>query len=134
MISRVTGTIFSDKHGTTIPRNSGNPEDAKRQSVQRGETSTSCEGLCCSFTSPWNHLDVWHFKHDQRESRISIHLHHSQLITGNLLIVELSVAFVAEAQIASIVISVRALTNLPFVRTSQPHRPFCKWNPSVLPN
>ena len=45
----------------------------------------------------------------------------------------LLVAFVTEVGIASIIINVRALTNLPFARTSLAHR-LCKWNPSVLPN
>ena len=53
------------------------------------EIFTSCKGLCCSFASPWNDLGVWHFKRDQRGSRISIHLHHSQLITGDLRVVAL---------------------------------------------
>ena len=52
-------------------------------------------------------------------------------VTYELLV---SVAFVAEAHIASIVINVRALTNLPHVKTGQPDPPFRKWNPSVLPN
>ena len=46
----------------------------------------------------------------------------------------LLVAFVPEVRIGSIVINVSALTNLPFVKTSQPHRPFRKWDPSVFPN
>ena len=45
----------------------------------------------------------------------------------------LLVAFVTEVGIASIIINVRALTNLSFTRTSPPHR-LRKWNPSVLPN
>ena len=45
----------------------------------------------------------------------------------------LLVAFVTEVGIASIIINVRALTNLPFARTSLPHL-LRKWNPSVLPN
>ena len=53
-------------------------------------------------------MGVWHFKRDQRGSRISIHLHHSQLITGNLQLL-LLIAFVAEVNIASIFINVRAL-------------------------
>ena len=36
----------------------------------------------------------------------------------------LFVASVAEVSIASNVMNVKAITNLPFVRTSQPHRPF----------
>ena len=42
-------------------------------------------------------------------------------------------AFVNEAGTASIIINVRAPTNLPFARTSLPHR-LHKWNPTVLPN
>ena len=60
-------------------------------------------------------MGVWHFKRDQRESRISIHFHHSQLMP--------LVAFVAEVRIESFVINVRAVTNLPFFRTS---RQFCR--------
>ena len=89
-INLVTRTNFSDKRDTTIPRNSWNSKDAKRKRAQRRETSTSCKGLCCSFTSPWNDLGVWHFKRDECGSRISIHLHHSQLITGNLWVVAIS--------------------------------------------
>ena len=100
--------LFSGKRGTTVPRNSWNSKDAKRQSIKRRERSTSCKGLRCSFTSPWNDVGVWHFKRDQRGSRISIHLHHSQLITGNLQLL-LLIAFVAEVNIASIFINVRAL-------------------------
>ena len=79
--------IFLDKRGAAIPRYSWNSKDAKRQAVQRREPSTSCKGLCCSFTSPWNDMGVWHLKRDQRGSHISIHLHHSQLIAGNLRVV-----------------------------------------------
>ena len=52
-------------------------------------------------------------------------------VTYELLV---SVAFVAEAHIARIVINVRALTNLPHVKTGQPDRPFRKWNPTILSN
>ena len=45
----------------------------------------------------------------------------------------LLVAFVTEVGIASIIINVRALTNLPFARTSLPHL-LRKWDPSVLSN
>ena len=87
IINGVTRTLFLDKRGTTIPRNSWNSKDARGQAVQRREPSTSCKGLCCSFTSLWNDLGVWHFKRDQRGSHISIRLHHSQLIAGNLRVV-----------------------------------------------
>ena len=87
LINRVTLAFFLDKRGTAIPRYSWNSKDAKRQAVQRREPSTSCKGLCCSFTSPWNDVGVWHLKRDQRGSHISIHLHHSQLIAGNLRVV-----------------------------------------------
>ena len=45
----------------------------------------------------------------------------------------LLVPFVTEVGIASIIINVRALTNLQFARTSLPHL-LRKWDPSVLPN
>ena len=115
--------FFSDKRGTTYPRNSWNSKDAEQQGAQRWETSTSCKGLCCSFSSPWNDLGVWHFKRDQCGSRISIYLHRSQLITGDLRVV---------ARITCIV-KVRALNNLLFVSTSQRQPgPFRKWNPSAF--
>ena len=114
-INWVNRTIFSDKRGTTIPCNSWNSKDAKRQRVQRRETSTSSKGLCRSFTSPWNDVGVWHLKRDQRGSRISIHLHHSQLITGNLWVIAISRA---EECIASIVINVK-LGHLPTYHLSE---------------